>query len=72
MVVVPALTPDNYNAALAAEIHSVVVVPALTPDNYNPYPEYSPYISVVVPALTPDNYNLSRCDRACPNVVVPG
>ena len=36
-VVVPSLTPENYNLEAVAELGTFVVVPSLTPENYNPY-----------------------------------
>jgi len=34
-VVVPPLTPENYNLSAGYWIGAVVVVPLLTPENYN-------------------------------------
>ena len=56
-VVVPSLTPDNYNRKSEAGSTPTVVVPSLTPDNYNVTDEDEAIREVVVPSLTPDNYN---------------
>ncbi len=35
LVVVPSLTPENYNVKWSAVVGAVVVVSSLTPENYN-------------------------------------
>ena len=57
MVVVPSLTPDDYNLALKLALKRIVVVPSLTPDDYNSAQQKSFQAFVVVPSLTPDDYN---------------
>ena len=56
-VVVPSLTPENYNPGPYNGLACVVVVPSLTPENYNSYTGDGSEGSVVVPSLTPENYN---------------
>ena len=58
LVVVPYLTPENYNVARPGTRTLSVVVPYLTPENYNNVARTMTSSSVVVPYLTPENYNL--------------
>ena len=70
-VVVPSLTPDDYNFLTAHSITASVVVPSLTPDDYNCLTVLAIAMSVVVPSLTPDDYNLTIALEASTSVVVP-